>query len=602
MLTTPELLLIVIVTAGLALIVSNRLRPDVTAILILLALGFSGLVTPQEALSGFSRNAVITLIGLFIITEALETTGIVQRIGAALLHVGRGSEARLILLFMGAGALLSLLMNNIAAGAVLLPAAIQVGRDSNVRLSKLLMPLSFGTLVGGMATYFTTANIIMSGILIDEGHAGLGMMDFVPTGGLIVLLSLLYMTLIGRRLLPARESIGQIASPRSLSTNLSETYQLGERLWEARVPIGSRLVGVALRDSRIGEELGITVLAIWRGSHAILTPEPDEVIEAEDYLLVLGRWERVEQLGNWGLQCGRENRAFKGAHHYPVDLTEVIIPPRSSMVGKTLKEARFRNKYGLTAVALWREGRSYRTDVGIMPLQVGDALLMVGSAARIGTLSHDRDYLMMQSSHIHQPSSPQKAPWALLITGVVLLVAVLNWFPLPEVMLAGAMAMVLTGCINMDEAYRAIEWRVLFLIAGMVPVGIALTNTGLGERVGTALVSAVAPFGPLALVAGVFLLTVGIAQVIGGQVTALVTGTIAVTSAAQMGVSPQAMAVAVSIACSTAFLTPIAHPVNVLMLGPGGYRFGDFTRVGFGMMLVTFIGLLLGLFLFWGIR
>lgn len=162
--------------------------------------------------------------------------------------------------------------------------------------------------------------------------------------------------------------------------------------------------------------------------------------------------------------------------------------------------------------------------------------------------------------------------------------------------------MVLTGCINMDEAYRAIEWRVLFLIAGMVPVGIALTNTGLGERVGTALVSAVAPFGPLALVAGVFLLTVGIAQVIGGQVTALVTGTIAVTSAAQMGVSPQAMAVAVSIACSTAFLTPIAHPVNVLMLGPGGYRFGDFTRVGFGMMLVTFIGLLLGLFLFWGIR
>ncbi len=602
MLTTPELLLIVIVTTGLLLIVSNRLRADVTAILILLALGFAGLVTPQEAVSGFSRSAVITIIGLFIITEALETSGIVQRIGTALLRLGRGSEVRLILLFMGAGALLSLVMNNIAAGAVLLPAAIQVGRDSNVKLSKLLMPLSFGTLVGGMATYFTTANIIMSGILIDEGYAGLGMGDFVPTGGVIVVLSLLYMALIGRRLLPAREAIGQISSARSLSTSLSETYQLGERLWEARVQPGSRLIGVALRDSRIGEELGITVLAIWRGNQAILTPEPDETIEADDYLLVLGRWERVELLSGWGLHCGRENRAFSGTHNYPVDLTEVIIPPRSTMVGKTLKEVRFRNKYGLTTVALWREGRSYRTDVGIMPLQVGDALLMVGPTARILALAHDRDYIMMQSSHIHQPSSPQKAPWALLILALVLAAALLNLFPLPEVMLAGAMAMVLAGCINMDEAYRAIEWRVIFLIAGMVPVGIALTNTGLGERVGTALVNLVAPYGPLALVVGVFLLTVGVAQVIGGQVTALVTGTIAVTSAAQMGVSPQAMAVTVSIACSAAFLTPIAHPVNVLMMGPGGYRFGDFTRAGIGMTLVTFIGLLIGLVLFWGIR
>ena len=232
------------------------------------------------------------------------------------------------------------------------------------------------------------------------------MLDFLPTGGLIVIATLIYMALIGRRLLPEHESVGQKASSRALSRNLYETYQLEERLWEFKVPADSPLAGTSLKDSHIGETLGVTVLAIWRGQHAILSPPPDQTISVGDYLLVLGREERVKQLSEWGLTPGREN-GNAPRHDYSVDLTEVVIPPRANVIGKTLTDLHFRNKFGLTTVALWREGRSYRTDVGKFPLQVGDALLMVGPVKNIKQLADERDY----HGHAEQPRrSPAQPP------------------------------------------------------------------------------------------------------------------------------------------------------------------------------------------------
>lgn len=606
MFSPQEITLIVIVVIGLALILSNRLRADVGALIIMLALSVFGVITPEEALSGLSRPAITTLIGLFIITNALEETGIVQRLANRIRLMGGGSEARLIVIFMGAGALLSLVMNNIAAGAVLLPAAVQVGRDSNVNPSKLLMPLAFGTLVGGMATYFTTANIVVSSILVDQGQDGLTMLDFLPTGGLIVLVSLVFMATIGRRLLPDRQSAAP-ATASSLSRALSETYQLEERLWELHVQPESRLIGVPLKDSHIGEELGISVLAVWRGHEAILNPEPTETIQNDDYLLVVGQEERVRRLFEWGLKLGRaeksdaDPRRYRRKHEYAVDLTEVIIPPRSTVVGKSLLELRFRNRYGLTTVALWREGRSYRTDVGKFRLQVGDALLMVGPAKRINALAQDKDFMVMQSSHAFAPSAPNKMLWALAITAFVLIASIFEFIPTPEAMLLGGVAMVLTGCINMDEAYRAIEWRVIFLIAGMSAVSIGMINTGLAERVGVGLVNTLDPYGAIALIAGLFGITMLATQIMGGQVSGLVMGPIAVSAGLQIGMHVDAIAVAVAIACSTAFLTPMAHPVNVLMMGPGGYTQSDFIKVGFFMTVLVFIATLAGMVLFWGV-
>lgn len=600
MLSIDEIILISVVVIALIMIVSNRIRPDLVALCVLLALAFSGIISTSEALSGFSSPAVITLLGLFIITRALEVTGIIQWVGRRLNTIGRGSEGRLIFIFMTTGALLSLIMNNVAAGAVLLPAAVQVGRDSNVPLSRLLIPLSFGTLVGGMATYLTTANIIMGSLLEEQNLRGLGMLDFIPTGSVIVFASLIYMLTIGRRLLPKRDGISQAITA---ETNLYETYDLGQRMWEVQIPAESWLVGKQIKDSGIGQRLGLTVLGVWRGHKAILAPPSGHTIEQGDFLLVLGHEDRVQQLVEWGAALrGRKYEVNGGEHNYAVELTEVVIPPRSEAIGKSLTELDYRRKYGLTAVALWREGRSYRTDVGKFPLQVGDAILMVGPEHRVESMVSERDYLVLHSQHHQTPPAADKAIYALIITAVVLSFAVTDILPLPLVALTGAVAIILSGCMKLEEAYEAVEWQVIFLIAGMLPISIGLINTGLADRIGQWMVSGLADFGVLPLIIGMFTLTIFVAQVIGGQVTALVVGPIAISATLQVdSSSAQAMAVAVAIGCSTAFLTPIAHPVNILMMGPGGYQFSDFFRVGLGNTIIVLLGLIAGMIIFWGI-
>jgi di/tricarboxylate transporter len=429
----------------------------------------------------------------------------------------------------------------------------------------------------------------------------LGTIDFLPTGGVIVAAGLAFMLLVGRRLLPNRESVGQTASPYLLSRSLMEMYQIQEQLWEVRVPPACKLVGMRLAESRIGEELGLTVVAIWRGHQALLNPGPDEVIQAEDYLVLLGWEDRVARLAQWGAEIGRSQDRRDEDSTYFVDLAEVIIPPRSNVIGKTLADLNFRARYHLTGVALWREGLSFRSDVGTIPLEPGDALLMVGMPEPIKALAGDRDFLVLQGTHTVRPPLPQKAGWALAITGIVLLISIVELVSTSEAMMMGVAAMALTGCINLDDAYRGISWRVIFLIAGLLPLSLAMINTGLAERAGQSIVAALTPYGPLALVAGLFLLTMAVTQVIGGQVAALIVGPIAVTAALQSGVNAQAVAVAVAIACSAAFLTPIAHPVNILMMGPGSYSPRDFLRVGAGMAVVTLLALLLGMWLFWGI-
>jgi di/tricarboxylate transporter len=427
------------------------------------------------------------------------------------------------------------------------------------------------------------------------------MADFIPTGGLIVIAGLLFMLLIGRFMLPSRETVGQSASPYVLSRSLAEMYQLHDQLWEVKVPAGCQLVGAQLSQSKIGRELGLTVVAVWRGHQALLNPRPDETIQAEDFLVVLGREDRVVKLRDWGLEIGRSNGERSDGQNYFVDLAEVIIPPRSRILGQSLTDLNFRHKYHLTAVALWREGLSFRNDVGTIPLEPGDALLMVGTPHHIKELTKERDFLVLQSTHTARPARPHKALWAVAITVAVLVVSIVEIIPTAEAMMIGVAAMALTGCINLDDAYRGIGWRVIFLIAGMLPLSIAMINTGLAERIGQGIVTLTAPYGPLTLIGGLFLLTMLITQVIGGQIAALVVGPIAVTAAVQTGVDPQAVAVAVAIACSAAFLTPIAHPVNVLMMGPGSYTPNDFLKVGSSMAIVTFVTLLVGMKLFWQI-
>ena len=596
MLTSPELTVIGIIVVLLVLITFTRLRIDIIALLALLMVALTQLVPADAALSGFSSAVVITIIGLLVITRGLEQTGVMHWVARQLQSYGRGSEAKLIALVMSAGAAVSLLMNNVAAGAVLLPAVLQVSRESGVATSKLMIPLAFGVTVGGMATYFTTANILMSELLIAQGIAGLGMLDFMPVGGMIVAAGLLYMLLFGRRLLPGRAALAQSLQ----QYDLHDTYQLADRMWLVRVLPGSRLARQTVQESDINAELGLTVAAVWRGRETITIPKSTQMIYPADELLIVGREERLQQLLAWGIEL-IQGGASAAAAELPIEPIEIMIAPRSNAIGKTLSEMKLNRDAGLLAVALWRDGQSLHIDVRNMPLQVGDAILVVGQSSDIQNLSHNSNFILPAGEYSTQAIDSRKAPYAVGITAIVLTLAILNIIPLPIAMLAGAAAMAISGCLTMQQFYSAVDWRVIFLVAGMLPLSLAITETGLADRVGTFLELNLMHASPLLLFAVIALLTMVVVQVIGGQVTPLLVGPIAIKAALQMGIDPRAMALAVAMACSLAFITPISHPVNILMMGPGGYKFSDFSRVGAGMTIVTLLTMLLGLALVWGV-
>ena len=609
--TLPQIFVIIVVLIPIVLVITNRMRIDVAALLSALALGiaqFLGLGvlgnpnTPSDAakaISGFSQPVVITLLALFIVTRCLDRTGVTRLIARRILAFGGQSEMRLIFLFTATTAILSLFMNNLAAGALLLPSAMDVSRRTGIRPSKLLIPVAYGSLLGGSATYFTTANIIASDLLTTASppQAPLHILDFTPTGGLIALVGIAFVAWLGPRLLPNRLPKPEQAMARRTGSELEEVYQLDERLWEVRIPSGSKAVGKTLAQLDLGERLGIAIVAIWHGRQALFAPSPNQVLQSGDILLTVGREERVSQLTSEGFKVGRENTnghvSARG-----VRFVEVVLTPHSNAEGSTLKELEFRKRYGFTAVALLREGRSYRTDVADMKLKPGDALLAVGSQKRLRTLQADPNFVVLEPDVSDQPVDTNQAILSVVIVLTAIVASILG-APVFLAMLAAALVVFIVGLLPVEEAYRTMEWQAIFLIAGMYSVSIAIVNTGLAALIGQQVVNLVTPFGPLGLAAGAYLLTAALTQIMGGQVTTLVTAPIVISAAIHLNVSPQAVAVAAAIGCSASFITPLAHPVNILMMGPGNYTFSDFFRLGWGLTIVCFVMLLIGMVLFW---
>jgi di/tricarboxylate transporter len=611
--TASEILLIVIVLIPLSLVVTNRLRMDIAALIIAICLGTVQFLGGQmlgpagspkdaaKAISGFGQPVVITLISLFILTRAMEKSGVARWIARKLVQAGGSSESRLIFLFAATTAFLSLFMNNLAAGALVLPSAIEASRRTGIKPSKLLIPVAFGSLLGGVATYFTTANIIVSDLLriAQPPQEALRIFDFTPTGGLIAIAGLLFLAFFGKRLLPDRSPAAEQMMTRLTGSELEDIYGIGERLWEGHVLPDSEMVGKTLAQCEIGKKLGVEVIAIWRGRQAIYPLTPDQGIQSNDILLLVGREDMVSQLGEKGLVIGREAR---NGHISPrgVRMFEIILSPRSKAVGHSLKELDFRRSTGLTAVALRRPDRSYRTNVGDFKLALGDSLLVIGLRERIQELQNNTDFIVLQPSLSDQPLDRRQA---LVTAGVTLtaIIASILGFPVYLAMLLGAIVIILSGILSMDEATHAVEWQAIFLIAGMYAVSLAMVQTGLAARLGETMVNLASPFGPLGLGAGAYLLSAILTQGMGGQVTALVTGPVAISAAIKLGVSSQAIAVATAIGCSASFFTPFAHPVNIMMIAPANYTFRDFLHIGWRLTIVCFVALLIGLVLFWGL-
>lgn len=589
------LVLALLLTASVILI-SDKFRPDLVALLLLVTLGLTGLVEAKDLFSGFSRSAVITIMALFILTAGLERTGATKILGNHLGRLAGRNEPRVVFVIMVAAAALSLVMNNIAAAAVLLPIVIGIARQTGLRPSRLLMPLAFGTLLGGMATLFTTANILVSAALAEHGYQPYGVLDFLPVGLPMAAVGIVFMAVFGRRLLPDHGLGGEQRNPR----DLSEAYGLKATVNALQVKPGSAMAGLSLAEGCWGERLGLNVVGITRRGHLKLAPARDEEVLEGDVILFTG-YTDAEELHPFGLAFTQEANWQGQFTSEQVSLVEVALSPHATFIGKTLREINFREKHELTALAIWREGHTIREGLADIPLRFGDALLLQGRRAKIELLRRAPEFLVLEEV-TGEIESLRKAALAIALTTAAVLLPAFNLLPIAESTFAAACLMILFNCLSMDEAYAAIEWKAIFLIAGMLPLGLAITNTGAAALAGQGVVALLGGAGPLAIAAGLYLLTVALTQVIGGQVTPVVLAPIAIAAAQNMGVDPRGIAMAVALGASTAFLSPVSHSVNLLVMGPGGYKFNDYARVGWWLTVLLFATLIMALPAFWGVR
>ncbi len=768
--TIEALIVFIILGVALLLFFTGWLRMDIVALLVLSALAFSGVITPHEALAGFSNPAVVTVWAMFILSAALYQTGVARIIGRQVMRVSGAGEARLIALIMLSSGLMSAFMNNVGVVALMLPVVMDMARAKKLSPSRLLMPLAFGAMLGGLTTLIgTPPNLLISYALEDNELRAFRLFDYTPIGFSALLGGILFMVLVGRHLLPRRDAISETKKQAGIP---SASYDIESRSFMLLVKPTSYLAGKSLEESRLRAGLGLNVVSIIRHGTTMLSPGPATIINSNDKLLVQGNIEALKAMKHWhiilpsdegldtrellrqdlqiaearvaesshlagkrlqdtdfrrrlginvlavkrqehtertmlhqlilepgdillvqgpderlailqkegaiegiekagldkltdtyrlhelvfvmevGDDAGLFERAIAesqigsafgltaiGTFHKDgklepyapgthvetgdkvlvkgniqdvpllqglkelelleekvpeaetlesdkVQMAEVILAPRSLLAGKTLREINFRKKYGLTVLAIWREGVAHRTNLHNMPLEFGEALLVYGEREKLELINSEPDFILL-TEMAGRPQRTEKALTAGLVMLGILLPVLLGIIPLAIAAVAGIILMVLTGCLKMEEAYRAIEWRAVFLIAGMLPLGTAMQHTGAASLMASGVVHSFGYFGPWGVVAGLYLLTSMLTIAIHPAALVVIMAPVALEAAASFSISPQTLMMAVAIAAASVFMSPVSHAANLLVMGPGGYSFRDYLRVGIPLTLVV---------------
>ena len=779
--TVDIVLVLLILFISLFLFISEKLPMDLVALMVVGVLALTGLVDPDRVLTGFSNPAVITIWAMFILSDGLTRTGIADMIGRRVLKLAGRHEARIIMVIMLSSGLLSVFMNNIGVAALMLPVVMNIAQKTGKPASRLLMPLAFGTLLGGMTTLMTTSNLLIANALVTANLKPFSLFDFAPVGVCVLLAGTAFIALAGRFLLPEHgikdKKYGGEFKP-------WERYNLTERTILLQVPAQSFLHGKTLDELRFGSALELEVLVLMRGKEMIPGPGAREVIHAGDRLLVRGAIDRFLKMREWrelfsqsqsvdlkllfseevgmvevGLkdnapclgktlleldfrkqygidvlavlrrpqprrtelaslttraadrllvQGGKKNLAaladredfcdirpakpedlveryqlqnrifsvtiptdspiagkslketrlgeafafnvlgivrqdrvqlmvgpndmtepgdtliVQGKREYQktllalneievvqdVDISlpeldsreattvEAVLSPRSNLTGKSPRALNFHNRFGLQILGLIRGGEIYRTNLRNISLQFGDAFLLFGNRKKINKLRRDPDFVVLTRG-IPVPKKREKAPLAGLIIAVVLIPVLLGLAPIAIAAICGATLMVLTGCLSMQQAYHAIEWRSIFLIAGMLPLGMAMQDTGATAFLANNVLSLLGGYGPWIVILGLYLITSLATTFIPTAALVVMMAPIMIKTCNDLGVSPHAGMMAIAIAASASFMSPISHPANVLVMGPGGYRFVDYLKLGVPLVIVVLIVVALTLPHFW---
>ncbi|HSM72519.1 MAG TPA: SLC13 family permease [Anaerolineales bacterium] len=579
-----------IIAAAVVLFSTEKLRVDVIAMLVLLTLALTGLVTPEQAFSGFSSPAVITVWAVYIVSGALFKTGVTDIIGERITRLAGSSEPRLIAVIMIACGTMSAFMNNIGATAVMLPAVVGISRKSGVPLSRLLIPLSFASLMGGNMTQIgTPPNILASSILTERGLQSFNFFDFTPMGMIVFATGILYMVFIGRHLLPARKNVED-----------KQADTLREYITELRVLPNSMLLEKPLADLNLLENYDINILGIIRDGRKVSRIEGATTFVQDDTLIVSGDARSLmDVVDKLGVAIEADTRfKLSDLGSDSVQIFEATLMPRSSMNGKSLKEINFRDHYDLTVLAIWRHGEILVKRLGDVKLQIGDSLLLKGPRQRITDFRQSDPFIVLEAVQV-ESQRRGKIPVMLAIMALVLILATITRLHISTALVIGSMLSVLLGVHSMDEAYQAIEWRSVFLIAGMLPLGIAMETTGTARYLANGIVDFAGGYGVIAVLAGIYILAGLITEPMSNAAATVLMVPIGIDIALGLGVNPQTFVLAIVIGASTSFLTPVGHQANVLVMGPGGYRFGDYTRVGWLLNVFILIATMIFLPVLW---
>ncbi|HUG75193.1 MAG TPA: SLC13 family permease [Acidimicrobiia bacterium] len=578
-------LVLVLILVAMVLFALEVTRPDVVALGVTLALLLTGTVTVAEGFSGFSNPAVITVVAMFILSAGLVRTGVADWIAGFVARAGGSSPVRLTLIVMLAAGVMSAFMNNIAAVAVLMPAMFVIARKTGYPVAKLLMPLSFGSLLGGLTTVIgTPPNLLVSIALEESRWDAFEMFDFLPTGLAVLAVGATYMALVGRFLIPEREGDGG---------DLTETYALQDYLTELIVPEGSPFADKTLAESDIHSSLGLTVLRVQRAVDddlTVLTPSPDMVLRVGDRLVVEGSITDLVGESSRPLDIYAETKLTdEDLTSEDTHLGEAAIAPGSRLVGTTIARGWIRRRYGVLVLALRRRGETLRDRFIAVPLEVGDVLLVQGPENALSDMAASRDFLMVNRIESKR-RLPKKVPYALGSMAIAITLAATGLLHISVAGMIGVLLMVLTGCIRPEEMYRDIEWWVIFLIAFMMPLGIAMDDdhSGTARWLADNLVDLVGDFGPYVVLAGLIIFTTVLTEVMSNAAAAVLLSPIGIAIAVGMGFEPYPFLMGIAIGASTTFLTPIGHQSNLLIYGVGNYRFTDFPRVGGPLNVLLF--------------
>ena len=778
-------IVLIILGVSLVLFISEVIRMDLVALLVLGALALTGLVNADQAFAGFSNGAVITVWAMFILSEGLTRTGIADIIGRQVMKLGGKREFTMIIVIMVTGAVLSAFMNNIGVAALMLPVVVDVARRTRIPASRLLMPLAYSTLLGGLMTQIgTPPNLLISESLTRYGLETFKLFDFTPLGGAVMAIGVIFVALFGRMLLPKQVAEhGRQVSQRSLRTQ----YKLQERTFMMRVPTNSILVGKTLAESRIGSSTGLIILALVRQGRSEPLPSRQTVLRSGDGILVQGRVDQFRELRRWsdlviereapvlksmvaakvsyaevtladtsplvselvrhagfrtrfdvsvvGLrrrnqyrltnlayvplrkgdrvlvqgeheaiaqlekfsdfaevdilegerlqeQYQTDDRMFvvrlpkesdlvgatlrksrladvfdfrvvaifrdgelsvmprgdeelaggdllliegqptdldvlRGLQEFEIEtsvppnlgafeserltLMDATLDPRSTLAGRTVGELNFRERYGIELAGIWREGETVGTELADERLQVGDALLLLGPRDRLQLLSSDSDFLILTPLG-QKPPDTRRAPLAALIMLTVVVSVMMGKAPISIAAVIGGSIMVLTGCLNMEQAYRSIDWRAIFLIAGMLPLGTAMAETGAATYLADQVMVLLGDAGPWPVIMGLYVLTAMATMIIPTAALVVLMSPIVLSAMADMGLQPQTAMMAIAMAASASFTSPISHPANILVMGPGGYRFIDYLKVGVPLTIVVFITVMVLLPILWPLQ